>query len=109
MLEIGAGAGVHTRRYASTFPTCRVVALEPDRPGVALLRRRLDEAGLGDRVEVRHQDARNVDDRDEFDLVTMNLVLHGTGEGAGLAMSILSPPAHAKAQCRMKAPRIAEI
>lgn len=57
LLEIGAGAGVHTLRYASTFPTCRVVALELDRPSITLARQRLDEAGVGNRVEVRHQDA----------------------------------------------------
>lgn len=80
ILEIGAGAGVHTLRYATTFPTCQIVALETDLPSIKLARRRLDEAGVGERVEVRHQDANRLAEQDRFDLVTMNLVLHETGE-----------------------------
>ncbi len=80
LLEIGAGAGVHTLRYAETFPTCRVVALELDHPSLALARQRLDEADVGNRVELRHQDATELDDQERFDLVTMNLVLHETGD-----------------------------
>lgn len=80
LLEVGAGAGVHTLRYAATFPTCRVVALELDRPSLTVARQRLDEAGVGNRVELRHQDANDLDDQEQFDLVTMNLVLHETGE-----------------------------
>lgn len=80
ILEIGAGAGVHTLRYATTFPTSHLVALELDPPSIALARQRLDEAGVGDRVEIRHQDANELDDQGRFDLATMNLVLHETGE-----------------------------
>ena len=79
MLEIGAGAGAHTLRYAMTFPKCRNVAMEMDRPSIDLARRRLDDAGVGERVEVRHHDANELDDHDRFDLATMNLVLHETG------------------------------
>ena len=79
VLEIGAGAGGHTVGYASAFPACRVVALELDGPSVTLARRRLERAGVGERVEVRHEDANDLDDEDRFDLATMNLVLHETG------------------------------
>lgn len=79
ILEIGAGAGVHTLRYARTFRTCRVVGMETDLASIALARQRLDEAGVGERVEIRHQDANELDDQDSFDLATMNLVLHETG------------------------------
>jgi predicted O-methyltransferase YrrM len=80
ILEIGAGAGVHTARYATTFRTALIVALESDPASIALARRLLDEEGVGERVDVRQQDANQLDDRERFDLATMNLVLHETGE-----------------------------
>lgn len=79
ILEIGAGAGVHTVHYATTYPACAVVALEYDGPSVALARTRVESSEVAARVEIRHADANNLDDREMFDLVTLNVVLHETG------------------------------
>lgn len=79
MLEVGAGAGGHTLGYARAFPSCEIVALEFDEPSVMLARERLDEAGMTDRVEIRHGDANELAEQDRYDLATLNLVLHETG------------------------------
>ena len=80
ILEIGAGAGVHTVHYARTFPASHVVALEFDGPSAALAQTRIDVSDVADRVQVRRQDANDLTDRQRFDLVTMNIVLHETGD-----------------------------
>jgi SAM-dependent methyltransferase len=56
-----------------------VVGLEPDGPSVALAEAAIAEAGLSGRVRVRAQDAKALDDRESFDLVTSNIALHETG------------------------------
>lgn len=79
ILDIGAGAGHHVIHYARRFPQARIVGLELDMPSIDLARRALAEANLGDRVEIRHGDANEIDDENAFDLVTMNVALHETG------------------------------
>ena len=46
---------------------------------VPLARQTVTEAGLGERVEVRHGDANELDEEDTYDLVTMSIALHETG------------------------------
>jgi predicted O-methyltransferase YrrM len=79
LLEIGPGAGFALAHYARRFPGSRVVGVEFDGPSVDLARQTVAEAGVDDRVEIRHGDANELDDEDVYDLVVMNIALHETG------------------------------
>jgi len=79
LLELGPGGGFALAHYATRFPASRLVGLEFDAPSLDLARRTLDEAGVGDRVELRHGDASDLDEENVYDLVMMNIVLHETG------------------------------
>ena len=76
---MGAGGGYHALHYAERFPHAQVVGLEFDAPSLQLARQTVAEAGLGERVELRHGDANELDEQDAYDLVTMNIALHETG------------------------------
>ena len=79
MLEIGPGGGFALTHYAGRFPTARVVGLEFDARSVALARQTVAEAGVTERVEIRHGDANLLDEQETFDLVVMDITLHETG------------------------------
>ena len=74
-----AGGGYHALHYAKRFPNTQVVGLEFDAPSLALARQAVSESGLGERVEIRHGDANELDEEDAYDLVTMSIALHETG------------------------------
>jgi ubiquinone/menaquinone biosynthesis C-methylase UbiE len=80
ILDVGAGAGHHVVHYALRFPSARVVGLEPDLASVELARQAVVDADVGDRVEFWHADASGLDEPGGFDLVTMNVTLHETGD-----------------------------
>jgi SAM-dependent methyltransferase len=80
IVDIGAGGGFAVSHYAARFPGARVIGLEFDGPSVELMRRTLADAGLSDRVEMRQADANELDEEDAWDVVTMNITLHETGE-----------------------------
>jgi predicted O-methyltransferase YrrM len=79
MLEIGPGGGYALAHYAQRFPKARIVGLEFDEPSIDLARQTLEEAGVAERVELRHGDANALDEHQAFDLIVMNIVLHETG------------------------------
>lgn len=79
ILEIGPGAGYALAHYATRFPHSRVVGIEFDLPSVELARQTVAEAGVADRVEIRHADANQMDEDAVYDLVVMNIALHETG------------------------------
>lgn len=79
ILDIGAGGGYHAVHYAQRFPKSKVIGLEPDGPSIDLARRTVAEAGLGDRVDLRSNDANELNDENVYDLVTLNIALHETG------------------------------
>lgn len=79
LLDIGAGAGFALIHYANRFPAAEVVGVEFDEPSYLLARQAIADAGLGDRVKVRHDDANQLTDTDTYDLVTMSITLHETG------------------------------
>ena len=79
ILDIGAGAGFALVYYATRFPKARLVGLELDIPSIELAQRAIAEAGLADRIELRREDANQLNDEQVYDLVTMNLALHETG------------------------------
>ena len=79
LLEIGPGGGYALAHYAKRFPTARLVGIEFDLPSIDLGRKTLADAGVSDRVDLRHGDANLLEDEDAYDLVVMNIVLHETG------------------------------
>ncbi|MGH6997418.1 MAG: SAM-dependent methyltransferase [Phenylobacterium sp.] len=79
MLDIGTGAGFALIHYAHRFPAAQIVGIEFDEPSYELAHQAIGDAGLGDRVEVRHDDANLLADIDTYDLVTMSITLHETG------------------------------
>lgn len=82
MLDIGAGAGFALVHYATRFPSARVVGLEVDAPSADMARRAITEANLAERIDIRHGDANFLNEENVYDLVTMNIALHETGEPA---------------------------
>lgn len=85
LLEIGPGGGHALACYARRFPRARLVGIEFDAPSVELARQTLAEAGLADRVEIRHGDANLLDEEGIYDLAVMNIALHETGGPAEYA------------------------
>lgn len=79
IVDIGAGGGFAVTHYAHRFPAATVIGLEFDGPSVELMRRTLEQAGLGDRIEMRHADANKLEDVEAWDVVTLNITLHETG------------------------------
>ncbi|MBA2277206.1 MAG: methyltransferase domain-containing protein [Chloroflexia bacterium] len=79
VLEIGPGGGYALAHLAKRFPRSRIVGIEFDPSSIELARRTLEDAGVDDRVEIRHGDANELADEDVYDLVVMNIVLHETG------------------------------
>jgi len=80
IVDIGAGGGFAVSHYAKRFPNASVIGLEFDAPSVELMQRTLAEAGLADRVEMRQADANKLEEQDAWDVVTMNITLHETGD-----------------------------
>lgn len=79
ILDVGAGGGYHALHYAKRFPNAQVFGLEFDAPSLALARQTIVEAGLDERVEIRHGDANELDEENVYDLIAMNIALHETG------------------------------
>lgn len=76
ILDVGAGAGFAVLQYASRFPKAHVVGLEFDGAQVQLARQAVEAQP---RIEIRQGDANKMQERDVYDLVTMNVALHETG------------------------------
>ena len=78
VLEIGTGWGgwcLHAARHYG----CRIVSLTLSEQQYALARHRVAEAGLGDRIEVRLQDYRDLDARESFDRLVSIEMLEAVG------------------------------
>jgi SAM-dependent methyltransferase len=76
ILDVGAGAGFAALHYARRFPKAEVVGIEFDAAQAALARA---SAAAQARVRIRQADANQLDERDQYDLVTINVALHETG------------------------------
>src|SRR5918994_4207265 len=89
ILDGGAGGGYHALHYAKRFPNAQVVGLPFDARSLALARQTIGDAELGERVEIRHGDANELDEEDAYALVTMNIALHET-DGPSEYRNVLS-------------------
>lgn len=67
-LDIGVGVGGLAVELARLRPGLRIVGIDVWGPSLRLARRRVEEADLTGRVEIREQAAEQLDDRDAFDL-----------------------------------------
>jgi protein-L-isoaspartate O-methyltransferase len=94
ILEIGCGSGDLCLALARRFPGARLVGVDFDRAIVDRARSAVQEAGLEDRVQVRHADANKVAERDTYQLVVMNRSLHEVG-GSDEHLNVLRRTKHA--------------
>lgn len=53
VFEIGCGTGGLAIEPAKAFPAGRIVGVDVDADGLKIARRRIEEAGIGERAEVR--------------------------------------------------------
>lgn len=67
VLDIGTGTGWLAIAMAHTFPNLRVVGIDLFEPALELARRNVRDEGLEDRVELRLQDATQLDDVAAYD------------------------------------------
>jgi len=67
-LDVGVGVAVLSIEMARGWPGLRVVGIDPLEPALVIARRRVADAGLDARVELRCQAAEQLADTDTFDL-----------------------------------------
>lgn len=72
-LDVGTGAGWLAIAVARSRPTLHVVGIDVFEPALALARANVADAGLGDRVEVRHADVTALDGAPAYDAVWLPL------------------------------------
>lgn len=77
VLDIGCGWGAFAE-YAARERRCRVTGITISRRQLEYARRRMERAGLGDRVEIRPRDYRDLDDG-SFDRVVSVEMLEAVG------------------------------
>ncbi len=68
MLDVGVGVAAMAVAYCETFPGLRVVGLDVFPRALDLARRTVDEAGMRERIELRHQDVGTLEDQNVFAL-----------------------------------------
>jgi len=69
VLDVGAGAAGLGIALAAAYPSVHVVGIEPSQVAVAVGRRRIAEAGVADRVELRAHGGEALIDVDAYDLI----------------------------------------
>jgi hypothetical protein len=67
-LDVGAGVAALSVALCRTWPTLRVVGLEPWPPALALARATVAATGLEDRIELREETVETIQDADRYDL-----------------------------------------
>jgi len=68
MLDVGVGVAALAVEYCRAFPRLRVVGLDVLPRALELARRRVDDAGLAERIELRHQDVASLEDEQAYAL-----------------------------------------
>jgi cyclopropane fatty-acyl-phospholipid synthase-like methyltransferase len=68
-LDVGAGVAAVTIGMCERFPAMRAIALEPAEAPLRLVRRRVAQAGLGDRIDLRQERAEDLTDVMAADLI----------------------------------------
>jgi SAM-dependent methyltransferase len=76
VVDSACGAGVGVLRLATAYPRCRIVGVDGDRSTVDAARRRVDEAGLADRVEIVHSALEDLAAEQPATVVVNNISMH---------------------------------
>jgi SAM-dependent methyltransferase len=74
--DLGSGLGLGLQRLAEHYPRCRVVGVDGDAASIGIARRRIDGAGLADRVDFLRNPLEELDCDAEFGVVVTNLAMH---------------------------------
>ncbi|MGD9932631.1 MAG: cyclopropane-fatty-acyl-phospholipid synthase family protein [Dehalococcoidia bacterium] len=67
-LDVGVGVGALAFGAVRTWPSVRVTGIDIWGPSLAEARRRVDDAGLRERIELREQAVQDLDEVDTYDL-----------------------------------------
>jgi SAM-dependent methyltransferase len=73
ILDVGAGTAWLAIAFARTYPQARVVGIDVFEPALRLARTNVADAGLGGRVELRHQDVVDLAAGEPVDLLWLPL------------------------------------
>ncbi len=76
ILEIGCGAGAGLVSLGRTFPNSTVTGLDADATSIAVARRRIEEAGLGEHVHAEEMRGEDLTSEDAFDFIYTQISLH---------------------------------
>lgn len=68
LLDVGVGAGGLAISFCRQWAELSAVGIDIWEPALAVARERVSEAGLEERIELRQQDVRELDDFDSYDL-----------------------------------------
>ena len=77
LLIAGGGAGGLAIALCETWPRLSGVGIDSDASAIARARRRVEQAGLSSRIELRVQDVGELRDRDAFDLAWLPVAFVG--------------------------------
>lgn len=87
VLVVGVGSGSELVSFAAARPGWRLTGVDLSEQMIAIAGRRLEERGLGGRVDFHHGDTATLPDGPAFDGATLDLVLHFLpDDGAKLAL-----------------------
>ena len=67
VLDVGTGVGLLAIAIARRWPDANIVGIDVWEPALVRARHHVAEAGLGDRIEIRHQDVTLLTERDRYD------------------------------------------
>lgn len=76
LLELSCGTGYGLIRTANHFADLRLLGLDGDAYSLEVAQNRIDEAGVGDRIELVHSTMEDFDAENEYDAVTINVSMH---------------------------------
>jgi hypothetical protein len=66
MLDVGVGVAAMAVAWCDAFPGLRIVGLDVFQRALELAQQTIDDAGMSDRIQLRHQDVADLDDRDAY-------------------------------------------
>jgi SAM-dependent methyltransferase len=76
ILELAIGTGIGLVRMATQYPGASFVGVDGDAYSLERAHHRLEEAGVGGRVELVHSTFEDFRQRDAFDLAVINISMH---------------------------------
>ncbi len=85
VMVVGAGTGVELVAFGRLRPDLRLLGVDPSGPMLDLARRRVEQAGVGDRVSYHRGYAADVPSDALFDAATLFNVLHFAADDGGKA------------------------